>query len=134
MLIDEHGNRRFPELYRGVIYDNRDPLNKGRVKLRVPQVLFDAVTDWAWGLYPAGVQPSPLAIGSGVWVKFEGGDPSYPVWTGSFDSLGQVDSIRLNTEYIVDPPIAGTLTWGTIASLLEEIALLKGRVDALETT
>ena len=133
MIIDEYGNRKFPELYRGIVHDNRDPLNKGRLKLRVPQVLFDAVTDWSWGSYTAGVETTPLAVGAGVWVKFEGGDPSFPVWSSQFDSSGSVDLIRLNTEYTVDPPIAGTLTWETIASLLAEIELLKGRVDALET-
>lgn len=35
-------------VYRGVVVDNADPLKKGRVKLLVPQVSGESVTDWAW--------------------------------------------------------------------------------------
>ena len=35
-------------IYRGVVVDNADPLDRGRLKLLVPQVSGEAVTDWAW--------------------------------------------------------------------------------------
>ncbi len=35
-------------MYRGVVVDNADPLDRGRVKVIVPQVSGEAVTDWAW--------------------------------------------------------------------------------------
>lgn len=35
-------------IYRGVVIDNNDPDQKGRLRLLVPQVLGEAVTDWAW--------------------------------------------------------------------------------------
>lgn len=35
-------------IYRGIVVDNKDPKNLGRVKLMVPQVLGEQVTDWAW--------------------------------------------------------------------------------------
>lgn len=35
-------------IYRGRVIDNEDPLKRRRVKLQVPQVLGEAVTDWAW--------------------------------------------------------------------------------------
>jgi hypothetical protein len=35
-------------LYRGVVVDNNDPKNLGRVKMIVPQVMGEQVTDWAW--------------------------------------------------------------------------------------
>lgn len=38
---------RFYGLYIGVVTDNQDPENKGRCKLKVPQVTGDAETDWA---------------------------------------------------------------------------------------
>ena len=38
----------FYGLYRGIIADANDPLNLGRAKLYIPQVLGNAVTDWAW--------------------------------------------------------------------------------------
>lgn len=41
---------RFYGVYRGVIADGDDPLELGRVKLYIPQILGEAVTDWAWPL------------------------------------------------------------------------------------
>ena len=84
MVIDEYGNRRFYGLYRGVVADNSDPLGQGRLKLRVPQVLFDQITDWAWIRNSSGRVDEPPAVGHGVWVLFEGGDPSFPVAIGTF--------------------------------------------------
>jgi hypothetical protein len=82
MIKDEFGNRRFYGFYRGIVFDNNDPLGKRRLRIQVPQVLFDAVTDWAWEVENTG-QNLP-SIKDGVWVTFEGGDPSYPIWTGTF--------------------------------------------------
>lgn len=88
MLKDEFGNRRFPGVYRGVVTQIDDPLNKGRVKMQVPQVLASSTTNWAWGVsHVSGEWPTPPPIGQGVWVMFEGGDPSYPVWIGTFGDL-----------------------------------------------
>lgn len=81
MIKDEFGNRRFYGIYRGVVVSSSDPLGKGRLQLKVPQVLLDTVTGWAWG---TGTVAQIPAIGHGVWVMFEGGDPSYPVWVGVF--------------------------------------------------
>lgn len=59
-----------------------------RIKARVPAVLGDMVSGWCMPCVPyAGPQrgiaflPEP---GSGVWIEFEGGDVSYPVWTGCY--------------------------------------------------
>lgn len=38
----------FPGIYRGIIVDSDDPDNYGRVRLKVPQVTGDTVTNWAW--------------------------------------------------------------------------------------
>jgi len=79
--------------YRGQVTDNADPNGRGRLKVKVPAVLSDAEI-WAVPCVPyAGDKvgffflPEP---GSGVWVEFEGGDPSYPIWTGFFWSDGQM--------------------------------------------
>lgn len=39
---------RYFGIYRGVVVDNADPLGKGRLKVIVPQVLGEGVTNWAW--------------------------------------------------------------------------------------
>ncbi|MFO1302114.1 MAG: phage baseplate assembly protein V [Burkholderiales bacterium] len=74
--------------YRGtVVANDGDDAKCGRLKVRVPAVL-GTVEVWAMPCVPyAGEKvgfyclPEPQA---GVWVEFEGGDPSYPVWTGCF--------------------------------------------------
>jgi uncharacterized protein involved in type VI secretion and phage assembly len=79
--------------YRGQVSDNADPSNLGRLKVKVPAVL-GAVEAWAMPCVPyagKGVGfyclPEP---GTGVWVEFEAGDPSYPVWTGCFWADGEL--------------------------------------------
>lgn len=72
-------------LYRAVVVESNDPLGKRRLRLQVPQVFGDSVTDWAWSSEAAAMlSDSAPPVGQGVWVQFEGGDPSYPVWTGVF--------------------------------------------------
>ena len=79
MVIDEYGNRRFYGIYRGVVFSNKDPLEKGRLRLRVPQVLADQITEWAWPLIPPEHLDRVPVVSEQVWVSFEGGDPSFPV-------------------------------------------------------
>lgn len=86
MIKDAYGNPRFYGVYRGVVKDNKDPLGKFRVKVQVPQVLSDAVTEWAWPVVATSTANAVApAIGEGVFVMFEGGDPSYPLWSGLFN-------------------------------------------------
>lgn len=40
-------DKRFFGIYRGLVSDANDPTGKGRVRLVVPQVLGQAITDWA---------------------------------------------------------------------------------------
>lgn len=66
--------------YRGIVVDNLDPLMQNRLQVSVPEVT-DA-TEWARpGLYLDGDQQLP-EVGAEVWIEFESGDPSYPVWVG----------------------------------------------------
>jgi hypothetical protein len=84
MILDSYGNRRFYGIYRGIVVSNADPLNKGRVKVQIPQILAKEITDWAWVKDANGVRVNPPKIGQGVWIQFEGGDPSFPVLSGTF--------------------------------------------------
>ena len=73
--------------YRGLVKDNKDPLKMGRLQVTVPAV-FGMATNWALPCAPyAGDQVGFYTmppIGALVWVEFEGGDPSHPIWSGCF--------------------------------------------------
>jgi len=73
--------------YRGTVAGNVDDTDRGRLEVQVPAVLGAAVV-WALPCVPyagAGVGfyalPEP---GTAIWVEFEAGDPSFPVWSGCF--------------------------------------------------
>ena len=75
--------------YRGTVMNNVDPLMRGRLLVTVPDVLGPTPSSWAEACVPlAGPTGPPMGsyfvppIGAGVWVEFEQGDPSYPIWVG----------------------------------------------------
>jgi hypothetical protein len=76
---------RYYSFYRGKVLDNKDPDFRGRLKIDVPSVYNGTKADyWALpkGMF-AGKQIGLYAIpniGDVVWVSFEQGDVSYPVW------------------------------------------------------
>jgi len=99
-LMDWTRNRYFGK-YRGTVVDNQDPTNRGRVKVRVPSVLKD-LNVWAMPCLPyAGNNVGVFMVpepGAGVWVEFEAGDLSYPIWTGGFWADGEVPKNEKGTE------------------------------------
>ncbi len=84
----EHLRTRFYGLYRGVVTANDDPAKRGRIKVKVPAILGDTETGWCLPCVPyAGAQVGFAFLpemGSGVWIEFEGGDLSFPVWVGAY--------------------------------------------------
>lgn len=72
-------------LYRANVEDSMDPQARSRVKVSVPSVGLQST--WAEACLSGGASssmrggnmPSP---GTRVWVMFEGGDASRPVWMG----------------------------------------------------
>jgi uncharacterized protein involved in type VI secretion and phage assembly len=80
--------KRFWGKFRGTVINNVDPMQKGRLLVQVPDVLGMAFSTWAMPCFPfGGVQAGMFVappICSGVWIEFEGGDPDYPIWVGSY--------------------------------------------------
>ena len=72
--------------YRGTVVNNADPMGIGRIQVQVPDVLGDATSSWAMPCFPvAGPGMGHFHLpprDAGVWVEFEQGDPSYPIWSG----------------------------------------------------
>jgi uncharacterized protein involved in type VI secretion and phage assembly len=80
--------RRYYGKYRGFVADTDDPKRQGRLRLRIPSVLGDAVSSWAEAVLPFGglADMGLLAIpevDALVWVEFVEGDLSHPLWTGT---------------------------------------------------
>ena len=67
--------------YTGVVADNRDQQNLGRITVSVPTIFPPEETVLARPALPYGVFFLP-ENDMKVWVEFEGGDPSLPLWTG----------------------------------------------------
>lgn len=88
-------NNRFLGKFRGRVVDNADPLRIGRITAEVPDVLGDEASTWALPCLPfTGAEAGHFVlpeVGAGVWMEFEQGDPSFPIWTGCW--YGQVEEL-----------------------------------------
>ena len=97
---------RFYGKYRGLVEQIDDPNQLGRIKVRVPEVLGDEVSPWAFPCSPyTGPNQGFYAIppvGTGVWVEFEAGDPSRPIWSGAW--WGKDDLPKDETAAQTDTP------------------------------
>jgi uncharacterized protein involved in type VI secretion and phage assembly len=89
----EHQQTRLYGKYRGLVSDVDDPDSMGRIKARVPEVLHDGETAWAMPCVPYAGQGHGLVllpeVNDGVWIEFEAGDPSRPVWSGCWWSRNE---------------------------------------------
>lgn len=85
---------RFFGKYRGTVtaIDTRTL----RIKAKVPAVLGKVPTGWCTPCVPYAGDGVGLAIlpesGAGVWIEFEGGDVSCPIWTGCYWREGELPS------------------------------------------
>jgi len=86
MQVNE--TRKYYGKYRGVVVNNVDPEQIGRIQVLVPDVSQVLPTTWAMPCMPvAGLQMGIYHVppmGAGVWIEFEQGDPDYPVWVGCY--------------------------------------------------
>jgi uncharacterized protein involved in type VI secretion and phage assembly len=84
-ILDRLRNR-FYSKYRGTVTDV--DASTLRIKAKVPAVLADKPTNWCEACVPYAGKDVGLAflpeVGAGVWIEFEGGDVSYPIWVGCY--------------------------------------------------
>lgn len=93
---------RYYGKYRGLVKDNKDPLGLGRIQATVPAIPGMTV-NWALPCAPyAGDQVGFYTIppvGAKVWIEFEGGDPTYPIWSGCFWATNEVPTeVQTNSQ------------------------------------
>ncbi len=85
---------RFYGKYRGMVVNNMDPTSRGRIQAMVPEVLGEIPTGWAEPCAPyAGPVAGFFAVpppGAGVWIEFEAGDTSRPIWVGGWWGTAEV--------------------------------------------
>ena len=101
------GSARYYGKYRGLVSDNADPSNLGRIRARVPQLLRDVQSGWALPCAPYAAdgegQFTVPPVGAGVWIEFESGDLERPIWSGCWWGEGQVPQDNAGTA--ATPPL-----------------------------
>lgn len=85
-------HNRFYGKYRGIVTEiDTDTL---RIRATVPAVLGTTPSGWCQPCVPyAGPNVGFFFLpeaGAGVWIEFEGGDVSYPIWTGCYWRDGEL--------------------------------------------
>ncbi|MBI4650385.1 hypothetical protein HY745_03685 [Candidatus Desantisbacteria bacterium] len=88
-LFHEKVENKYYGKYRAIVTDNMDPKKLGRVKVKVPSLLGEHEIGWAMPCFPygGGADRGYYMIpenDDGVWVEFEAGDISYPIWSGTW--------------------------------------------------
>jgi len=85
---------RFYGKYRGTV--TQVDAGTMRIKAKVPAVLGSTESGWALPCVPYAGDSVGFAflpeVDSAVWIEFEGGNVSFPIWTGGFWLSSQVPS------------------------------------------
>lgn len=91
-LLHRLRNRFFGK-YRGSVVEVERG-GRGRVRAKVPAVLGEATTGWCEPCVPYAGDGVGFAFlpeqGAGVWIEFEGGDLSHPIWSGCYWREGEL--------------------------------------------
>lgn len=143
-------------VYRATVFDNKDPKNQNRIKVvlqffNTPNNATQKPlsTDWIDCLTPANITTPAPAVGQGVWIMFQAGDPSHPVWVGEFGKhqdkskkisikplLNSVSLTGITTYLIVATQPDGTQEVDLVASLVAMASKLKDhetRIASIES-
>ena len=102
---------RFFGKYRAIVKQVLDGDDLGKLIVTLPEVYDDQDSPPAWPCVPyAGPKHGFVALpeqNDGVWVEFEAGDPSNPVWTGCWWADGDMP----------DPADTNVRTWASSGGL-----------------
>lgn len=122
--------RRYYGKYRGTVANNQDPDRRGRLQLKVPALLGNEITRWALPCLPFG---GATDVGTyfvperdaRVWVEFEQGDISYPVWTGTYWTGGDNPPADLPFKRTLATPTGHILEFDDTPGV-ETVSLIHG--------
>jgi hypothetical protein len=109
-LAADHRHRYWGK-YRGTVKTVMDGKDLGKLIVTLTEVYDNQDSPPAWPCAPyAGPKHGLVAlpeVGDSVWVEFEGGDPSNPIWTGCWWTDGSIPA----------PADRNVRTWATSAGL-----------------
>src|SRR5204862_2401285 len=92
-ILDRLRNRFYGK-YRGTVTQVDAPTM--RIKAKIPSVLADQESGWCVACVPYAGKDVGFAFlpqeGASVWIEFEGGDVSYPIWTGCYWRTDEIPS------------------------------------------
>lgn len=113
--LERDRRQRFYGKYRGIVTDNNDPDQQGRIRVKVPEVMTGDEFGWAMPSVPFAPPSHGMLvlpeIDSNVWVEFEGGDPSRPIWTGCWWPQGKIPSVSGPSVKIFETAEGNSITW-----------------------
>jgi len=98
LVVDlaEEVRGRYYGKYRGIVDSVPEDERLGRIVAKVPSVAGDTALPPAWPCVPFAGQDHGFVVlptaGDGVWIEFEGGDPSKPIWTGCWWAKDEMPS------------------------------------------
>lgn len=123
LLLDlaERIRTRFYGKYRGTVTE----VDAGTMRIRaiVPAVLGATPSGWAVACLPYAGPGVGLAflpeVGAGVWIEFEGGDVSAPIWAGCFWREGEAPPLATPTAKAIVTAGGATLVMDDDARRIE---------------
>lgn len=105
--LTEQVRDRYYGKYRGVVRDIEDKEGLGRIVASVPSVLGDEESAWALPAVPFAGAGYGLVllpkVGDGVWIEFEAGDISLPIWTGLWWGSGEIPANAADERTLLTP-------------------------------
>lgn len=114
-MNDENNTKKYPYTYLGSVVTNIDPLKLGRLLVKVPDVLGDDPCIWAASASPIAAMYTIPLPGDGVWIIFQGGEPDYAVWIGSWrGSAKDVPALALAAPPATPPIILQSISQNKI--------------------
>jgi uncharacterized protein involved in type VI secretion and phage assembly len=106
--------RRYYGKFRGIVTDNNDPHKQGRIRAKVPELFGNEQTGWAMPCVPYAPPGHGMLVlpeaDSNVWVEFESGDPSRPIWAGCWWPIDKAASISSPSMKIFETAAGNRIT------------------------
>lgn len=130
--------------YRGIVEDVRDPEGRGRVRVRCPVVFGEGISNWALPSVPYSSPGIGLfrvpPVGTQVWVEFEAGDPSFPIYSGCYLGPDEEELVDRAAENLGVEPLLQVVqpnaSWPDLIlpdSTLDAIREIAGSIGHRET-